>query len=254
MTARRNPLGVFIRLEDRIAPVIGQAVNPAPVPDFAPPDTKQFTAADLVAPGKGYDGVVKVSSAGNTGTGSLIQTGQGQGHGHHVITVAHHTDPTNKMDITFTMPRTGYAKGVTIPIAIPTGESIQVRDKRWTGDSKQSFDIAIIRLADPDAPTPAPDRLLVAPFKAEAYELYGTTDDVPETAPGKLVSIVGYGGTGAGKHELFDVQKRVGKNTVDMDGTPFWELSKNQHANRFLSIDFDNGKGANDYFGTNYGG
>jgi len=209
-----------------------------------------FTGADLVEPGSGYDGVVSIGSS-VFGTGSLIKTEIGQGWGHHILTVAHAIKPLAASKVTFTMPRPGVATGVPIPITVPANSTMQIShisSVPYPGTNE--FDIGIIRLIDPDYATPSSDRLLVPPYKAEQYTLHGIADEVK--SPAIVVNIVGYGQTGAGLATLSDHLKRIGQNTIDIDGTPSKDAGGIADNNKTLSFDFDNGVAANDYMGKNY--
>ena len=247
----RNKVNLnLINLEDRTVPIVGQTSIAGLPPAFAPGAAGMFTGADLVEPGSGYDGVVSIGSS-VFGTGSLIKTEIGQGWGHHILTVAHAIKPLAASKVTFTMPRPGVATGVPIPITVPANSTMQIShisSVPYPGTNE--FDIGIIRLIDPDYATPSSDRLLVPPYKAEQYTLHGIADEVK--SPAIVVNIVGYGQTGAGLATLSDHLKRIGQNTIDIDGTPSKDAGGIADNNKTLSFDFDNGVAANDYMGKNY--
>ncbi len=189
--ARRVLLEVEL-LEDRVAPVVGATTLPAEVPR-----------------GGDYDGVALITPG--ISTGSLFRTGQGQGFGHHILTAAHVLG--DLLEVDFHMPREG-TNGVNIKI-FPDKQN-QIPHPRYKADALSALnDIGIILLADQD--DLSPNRLLVAPYRAQQYELYEGSNEV-----GKEFTLVGYGRTGVGEtgsEEGSGGTKRQGQNRFDGDGT-----------------------------------
>lgn len=186
-------------LESRLAPVVGaNAVPPA------------------VLPGDGYEAVVKLTTpTPTTASGSLFRTGQGWGFGHHILTVAHNAGQAQ--DVTFELARGGNA--IQIRIRVPAGNPFQVPHPNYNPSlpTDSPNDIAIYRLTDQEPGFEQADRLLVAPFGAQPFELYKGTNEV-----GQTFALVGYGLTGtgtAGAGPGTVGTKRSGSNRFDADGS-----------------------------------
>ena len=236
--SRRRRCGVRLQielLECRLAPVVGSVAIPAPV-----------------LPGGPYDGVALLTTTypgaptnQGRGTGSLIAMGDG----HYILTVAHN-DPnaagafpqltpgvapgaTAPANITFNLQRNGIPVNVVIPVDANSANAASAADEyvinntgyvppinpvTGTGVGDELNDISLWKLVDPD--DPQPNRLLVAPFGAQQYQLNTATDEV--TDPGTPVIIVGYGGTGdgsTGQSAIVRGTKRMGMNVIDAVGT-----------------------------------
>src|SRR5262249_25768847 len=143
-----------------------------------------------VMPGGPYDGVVQLNglnAAGAVqyrGTGSLIADGEG----HYILTVAHNAPAAGQnAQVVFNLQRDGTPVNVLIPVR-PNAAGATAPENQYVinnptydntrGDTFNAVnDIALWKLADPVRP--APDRLLVAPFGAQQYQLYTQTDEVP---------------------------------------------------------------------------
>ncbi len=139
--------------------------------------------APVVAPGTGFDGVVRLSTASGTGSGSLLQ----QGGGHYILTAAHVFNNT-PADVRFEMPL-----GMqSIPITVNVPVAFQTAHPQHNNRVRGANDIGLLRLGDQEAGFTAANRFLVAPFGAQQYGIF-TGDPV-----GKDFTLVGYGQTGVG--------------------------------------------------------
>lgn len=149
-------------LETRLAPVIGANAIPT-----------------AVAPGTGFDGVVKLEMAGvGSCTGSLLNSGR------HILTAAHClTDGSGN----FNSPSTNVffqLPGKTITMTVP--QSGYWTHAAWNGNAMAGNDIAVLRL-----PALAPSG--PAGVGADRYPLQMPTDEI-----GQNFRVVGYGRTGTG--------------------------------------------------------
>lgn len=204
----------LICLEDRLAPIVGAFAEPAAIAPIPAPQ-----------PASQYDGVVRRGG----GSGSLIATGAGWARGHHILTVAHGIDLGGAMPVTFDLQRGGNPVQIVInaPANVAGGAQYQVRHSAYAGFKN---DIGLVVL--PDQVTPAPNRLLVAPFTAQQYQLYGGAP----AEVGQDFTMVGYGltGTGAAGHNKAGGVKRAGQNRFDSDALP-WDKARPMA----LMYDFD---------------
>ncbi|MCI0699954.1 MAG: carboxypeptidase regulatory-like domain-containing protein, partial [Planctomycetia bacterium] len=238
---KASPQPIILRvehLEDRLAPIVGAFAVPAAIAPLAPPQ-----------PPSPYDGVVLLKTvAGTEGSGSLIYTGTGWGFGHQILTVAHHIakGPLADKDaggnpvgsaIAVRFDLTRGDNPVPIPINVPKnidgGAQYQIQHSAF-GDFKN--DIGLLVLTDQQPGMSAPDRLLVAPFKAQQYTLYnGTPAEV-----GQQFTMVGYGDTGTGANGANQVSslKRVGQNRFDAPASA-WNPAETMN----LLYDFDRAAG-----------
>lgn len=175
-------------------------------------------------PGEGFDGVVRLSIGGFSGTGTLLYDGRA------ILTAAHlMADKTGPVSIRFET-RNGVQTFSSSQYAL-----INTYDARNIDN-----DLAIIWL--PQA----------APVLAERYELYREGDEV-----GKAFTLVGYGQSGTGNtgfQENTGGVRLTAQNRFDADATELkavlgaqmgWEPSPGAQ----LMADFDNGLAAQDAFG-----
>jgi hypothetical protein len=188
-------------------------------------------------PGGPYDGVAMLNTlaAGvvrGLGSGALIADGNGS----YILTVAHNNPtatPANPIpgvplggtrpgQVTFNLQRDGTPVNIVIPVpanpaaATTAATQFVINNPGYRpAGFNTANDISLWKLVDPVPAVPQPNRLLVAPFGAQQYQLYTPTNEV-----GQQVSIVGYGQTGVGAAGMGAVAgssgtKRMGQNTVD---------------------------------------
>ncbi len=216
--ARRPALGVEW-LEQREMPVVGM-----------------FATPPAVAPGTGFDGVVKLTmpvpgSPGlvGQGSGALLSTGR------HILTAAHVVDgdgdgvADNPVTVLFQMPGNNNITFTVQPSAITVAAG-------WGGKSAiaQGNDLAILRLPElaPSGPTGT---------GAERYDIYRDRDEI-----GRTFTVVGYGNTGtgfAGATTGTAGTKRSGSNRYDA-------LKQTPSFGGRLLYDFDDGTSSENALGT----
>jgi hypothetical protein len=216
-------------LETRLAPVVGS-----------------FAIPPEVAPGTGYDGVVRLEvldhddNIDGIGTGTLLSTGR------HILTAAHNVQTLNSTRVVFEMP------GGEIAIDVPaTHYRIYPGYKDHPGVPNDpnnpggpgSNDIAVLELP------------VLAPAGAERFDLFRGTNEV-----GQLFTTVGYGltGTGTSGESVPLGVKHIGHNRFDADANWLSTGTFNEHipppaAGTALAWDFDNGADENDAFYQFYG-
>jgi hypothetical protein len=224
---RRTTVLDLEQLETRITPIVGSTVVPAPV-----------------MPGGPYDGVTLLNplvggAVAGRGSGSLIAPGDG----HYILTVAHN-DPTSTAanpvagvpigqtkaaQATFNLQRNGTPVNIVIPVpanpatATTAATQFVINNPGYRPAGNNPFnstgDIALWKLVDPV--NQQPNRLLVAPFGAQQYQLYTATNEVSN--PQTQVTIVGYGRTGVGatgdQGAASGGTKRMGQNAIDTLGS-----------------------------------
>lgn len=150
-----------------------------------------FAVPDIVLPGEGYDGVVRLTgSNGVLGSGVLLDDGQ------HVLTAAHVLqDIAGRITVDFILN-----KGDGTPVSFEVPVSDQSQHPNFTDPSAvDANDIAVLRLPE------------VAPVGAERFSLYAGTNEV-----GHTISFAGYGATGSGEigATIDGGQLHAGKNQV----------------------------------------
>ncbi|NJL01582.1 MAG: S1 family peptidase [Spirulinaceae cyanobacterium RM2_2_10] len=219
---------VFVGLTSLIAAIApaAQAFElAAPQPLYT---TAGAPAAAIVAPGSGYDGVVRLNLDWATCSGSLLSTGA------HILTAAHCLPRASSGAADFFAQAqfnltTGFAFRTVSQFFLPAP---------WTGDwgfeAWRGYDLAILELS------------ASAPAAAERYELYRDRDEL-----GRVADKVGYGrsGTGASGDTLWSGTKRAGQNRYDALGNRFTSRA----GDRLLIYDFDSGLAANDRLGSDLG-
>lgn len=177
------------------------------------------------AVGSGFDGVVRVTFSGYTGTGTLLFDGRA------ILTAAHLFDNgTGAASVIF--------ETTSGRQTIDAG-AIQVHPGYNTTEG--NHDVALLWL------------LRSAPAAAERYTLYRDSDEI-----GQAVTLVGYGSTGTGHTGVVDgdatpVRLQAG-NRLDADaGTLKQQLGSSMAWTPLpgsqLVADFDNGRQANDALG-----
>jgi hypothetical protein len=212
----RKPRRPFLEtLEDRLAPVVGA-----------------FLVPDAIAPGAGFDGVVKVLHGDVFGTGSLLSTGR------HILTAAHVVDEGAATSVVFELPEGN--------IEVPVSSVFLHAD--WNGDTHDGNDLAILTLSAlaPSGP---------AGTGAERFDIFRGSDEVNQAFTFVGYGRTGTGVTGRGGSDTGGV-KRLGQNVWSADssilrGGPM--SIDTPDPGLALAYDFDSGQTAFDAFGRGYG-
>jgi hypothetical protein len=202
----------------------------------------------------GIDGEGQPSS----GTGTLL-IGDASLWGNYILTAAHVIAGGAKQ-VRFDMPLYGRFNdqalrapdqvAIWVPVSLESGYGALHPEFDDNGWRSWDYDLAILKLVDPY--NPAPDRLLVRPYGAQAYRTYPW--NFVEDEIGRLVTFVGYGRSGVGATgDTIPVgyRKHLGYNLIEYDrwdslnpvtacalGTP-----------KALVFDFDDGTEAHDALG-----
>jgi len=192
---------------------------PALAFDLAPPQPIYTTVGDpadaIVAPGRGYDGVVKLALDNALCSGSLLSTGA------HILTAAHCLPRASSGPADF------FARATFNLASGSVGRSVSqfFLPSEWTGnwsfDALNGYDLAILELTD------------FAPDAAERYDLYRDRDEV-----GQVAAKVGYGRSGTGEtgDTFWDGNKRAGENRYDATGNHFRKRSNVVHSSSLIAL------------------
>ncbi|MBX9788919.1 MAG: DUF4214 domain-containing protein [Pirellulales bacterium] len=169
-------------------------------------------AADLVAPGAGFDGVVALDFT-NASTNTTLNanfTGALLYDGRHILATAQAfdrdgdgaiDDDLGSFQVVFEMNKQHYA------ISVDATSANIVLAPDWDGDLTNGADLAIVTLP------------VIAPFPAERYNIFRVPADDENQSPedGSVLTIVGYGDTGTGVTGSLPNSKgikRIGNNRV----------------------------------------
>jgi len=183
--------------------------------------------AQRATPGKGYDGVVKVSSPRSYGTGALLSDGL------HVLTARHVVDgQENSTAIKVTFETA--AGQVDIPVVAAIGSPT------WRADTLQE-DYIVLELAHS------------APLSAERYQICRDSDDI-----GQVFTFVGYGKPGLGStgyQATLPMTRAYAENRFDGELSGLKALAQSAMdwtppTGTQLYADFDDGTAAHDAAGA----
>ncbi|WPL18826.1 sodium/calcium exchanger 1 [Thiorhodovibrio winogradskyi] len=178
-------------------------------------------------PGRGFDGVVRISTGSTYGTGVLLFDGRA------VLTVAHVLSDTN-------------TTGLSVAFDILAGtQSIKVSRIALHPDYDRvnsNRDLALLWLSEP------------APISAERYDLYRNNDEI-----GKIFTFIGYGETGTGDtgalprlnsgNSRLKAENRFEADAAALTTEPGVSMPWRPILGDQLIADFDNGQIRNDALG-----
>jgi hypothetical protein len=179
--------------------------------------------------GDGFDGVVRISAGGYTGTGVLLFDGCA------VLTAAHLLQRAENAPA---LSATVFFETVSGNVAL-TSEKIQVMPDYDVVDN--NHDLALIWLPHP------------APVTAERYEIYRASDEL-----GSVMTLVGYGLPGTGSSGMLDFPgayyRLKALNSADADAGTLKEalgslLGWTPEPDTQLVADFDDGQEEHDALG-----
>jgi hypothetical protein len=207
-----------------------------------------------------YDGVVAIGKGDGLRwmSGALIR-GLTSATGNYILTAAHVAKEAG--DVFFDMSLFGRLPAIgaqpilgqtALQITIPArvGDGYGIYHSAYDGSTHNwDYDIGILRLVDPISP--APDRFLVPPRSAQAYQPYPFTGS-QATEMGRTTTFVGYGDIGIGETggTPSDGRKRLGQNQIEpFDRWPVGEIYTSDSP-KVLLTDFDNGSPQHDAFGV----
>ena len=176
-----------------------------------------------VLPGMGYDGVVRISSAGSFGTGALLFDGRA------VLTVAHLLRDTTEPPSVFFETSASLT-----PI---TSSQIEIHPDY---DNEANNDLAVLWLSEP------------APIEADRYDLHRSSNEVGET-----FQFVGYGQSGTGDSGAMSgapnrllAENRFDAGMSDLKDALGFRMAWTPERGTQLAADFDNGLIENDALGA----
>lgn len=184
-------------------------------------------AKSSARPGRGYDGVVKVSVGGYYGTGALLYDGL------HILTCAHLYDGISPF-----FEETSILFDTVIGSESLRAESVSIHPEYYSTETS-SYDVAVIKLEEP------------ASIFADRYQIGHSNDEV-----GSTFSFLGYGLSGLGSTgtTIQGSDRLLGENRFDIDTSLLKDALGSQMdwtpaVGAEMAADFDNGLPENDALG-----